>query len=64
MIVREKKMFDNATLKLKVDPLILGALDEDITSEDVSTNAVMPRFTLGEVELICKARHTHWMNGN
>lgn len=54
MIVREKKMFDNATLKLKVDPLILGALDEDITSEDVSTNAVMPRFTLGEVELICK----------
>ncbi len=47
-------MFDNATLKLKVDPLILGALDEDITSEDVSTNSVMPEFQLGEVELICK----------
>ena len=47
-------MFDNATLKLKVDPLILGALDEDITSEDVSTNSVMPEYQLGEVDLICK----------
>ena len=47
-------MFDNATLKLKVDPLILSALDEDITSEDVSTNSVMPCRTEGEVELICK----------
>lgn len=47
-------MFDNATLKLRVDPLILGALDEDITSEDVSTNSVMPEYQLGEVDLICK----------
>ncbi|MBE6911314.1 MAG: carboxylating nicotinate-nucleotide diphosphorylase [Ruminococcaceae bacterium] len=47
-------MFDNATLKLKVDPLILGALDEDITSEDVTTNSVMPKKQLGEVDLICK----------
>lgn len=47
-------MFDQATMKLKVDPLILGALDEDITSEDVSTGSVMPRPVLGEVELICK----------
>lgn len=47
-------MFDQATLKLKVDPLILGALDEDITSEDVSTNSVMQTATLGEVDLICK----------
>ncbi len=47
-------MFDNATLKLKVDPLIMGALNEDITSEDVSTNSVMPEPKLGEVELICK----------
>ena len=47
-------MFDNTTLKLKVDPLILGALDEDITSEDVSTNSVMPDYQLGEVDLICK----------
>lgn len=47
-------MFDKATLKLKVDPLILGALDEDITSEDVSTNSVMPDEKSGEVDLICK----------
>ena len=47
-------MFDNATLKLRVDPLILGALEEDITSEDVSTNSVMPKYQLGEVDLICK----------
>lgn len=47
-------MFDQATMKLKVDPLILMALDEDITSEDVSTNSVMPEATLGEVDLICK----------
>ena len=47
-------MFDNATLKLRVDPLILGALDEDITSEDVSTSSVMPEYQLGEVDLICK----------
>lgn len=47
-------MFDKATLKLKVDPLILMALEEDITSEDVSTNSVMPVETLGEVDLICK----------
>ena len=47
-------MFDNATLRLKVDPLILGALDEDITSEDVTTNSVMPTAQAGEVDLICK----------
>lgn len=47
-------MFDKATLKLKVDPLILSALDEDITSEDVSTNSVMPVEKAGEVDLICK----------
>ncbi len=47
-------MFDNATLKLQVDPLILSALREDITSEDVSTNSVMPENVAGEVDLICK----------
>ena len=47
-------MFDQATMKLKVDPLILMALDEDITSEDVSTNSVMPEAAPGEVDLICK----------
>ena len=47
-------MFDKVTLKLNVDPLILGALKEDITSEDVSTNSVMPEPKKGEVQLICK----------
>lgn len=47
-------MFDQVTLKLNVDPLILGALKEDITSEDVSTNSVMSEPKLGEVDLICK----------
>ncbi len=47
-------MFDQVTLKLNVDPLIMGALKEDITSEDVSTNSVMPEPKLGEVDLICK----------
>ena len=47
-------MFDQVTLKLSVDPLILSALREDITSEDVSTNSVMPVPRKGEVNLICK----------
>lgn len=47
-------MFDKTTLKLNVDPLILSALREDITSEDVSTCSVMRTAQLGEVELICK----------
>lgn len=47
-------MFDQVTLKLQVDPLILSALREDITSEDVSTNSVMPNAQPGEVDLICK----------
>ena len=47
-------MYDQVTLKLNVDPLILSALREDITSEDVSTNSVMPEPKDGEVDLICK----------
>lgn len=47
-------MFDPITMKLNVDPLIESALREDITSEDVSTNSVMPKAAQGEVDLICK----------
>ena len=47
-------MYDQVTLKLNVDPLIMSALREDITSEDVSTNSVMPHPQAGEVDLICK----------
>lgn len=42
------------TMKLCADDLILSALKEDITSEDISTNSVMRTYCLGEVELICK----------
>ena len=50
----DKTMYDQVTLKLNVDPLILSALREDISSEDVSTNSVMKKAQLGEVDLICK----------
>ncbi len=39
---------------LQVDDLILSALKEDISSEDVSTNAIMREAIIGEVDLICK----------
>lgn len=47
-------MYDQITLKLNADPFIISALKEDITSEDVSTNSVMPHPQAGEVDLICK----------
>ncbi len=47
-------MFDPITMKLNVDPLLLSALQEDITSDDVSTNSVMPYAQTGEADLICK----------
>ncbi len=42
------------TMKLQADHLIEAALKEDISSEDVSTNAVMKERVQGEVDLICK----------
>lgn len=42
------------TMKMNADKLILMALQEDITSEDVTTNAIMPEKVLGKVDLICK----------
>ena len=41
-------------MKLNVDKYLLMALEEDISSEDVSTNAVMPEYKKGTVDLICK----------
>ena len=41
-------------MKLHADKLIQMALEEDITSEDVSTNAVMPKAQKGSVDLIAK----------
>ena len=45
---------NSITMKMNADNLILSALKEDITSEDVSTNAVMPDYCEGEVDLIAK----------
>ncbi len=42
------------TMKMQADELIMMALREDITSEDVSTNAVMPEAQQGTVDLIAK----------
>lgn len=47
-------MNNKITLKLNADPLILSALREDITSEDVSTNSVTPNAKIGVADLICK----------
>lgn len=47
-------MFDQNTLRLNVDHYLLSALREDITQEDVSTNAVMPEACNGVVDLIAK----------
>jgi nicotinate-nucleotide pyrophosphorylase (carboxylating) len=45
---------NNITMALNADELIMNALKEDITSEDITTNSVMREFQMGEVELICK----------
>ena len=45
---------NNITMKMNVDELILQALREDITSEDITTNSIMPCYQAGEVDIICK----------
>ena len=45
---------NSITMQLQADKLIRMALEEDITSEDVSTNAVMPTKVQGTVDLIVK----------
>lgn len=45
---------NSVTMKLQADPLILQALQEDITGEDVTTNAILPEYCQGEAELLCK----------
>lgn len=47
-------MTDPVTLALNADELIKSALREDISTEDVSTNAVMREYREGSVQLICK----------
>lgn len=47
-------MINGVTMKINIDEYLMNALKEDITGEDVSTNAVMPQAKLGTVDLICK----------
>lgn len=49
-----KNDMNPVTMKLNVDDLLIMALKEDISSEDVSTNAVMPESRRGTVQLLCK----------
>lgn len=44
---------DNLT-SINMDKWILLALQEDITSEDITTNAIMRENKLGEAQLLCK----------
>lgn len=45
---------NDITMKINVDNLLLMALQEDISSEDVSTNAVMRECKTGRAQLLCK----------
>ncbi len=47
-------MLNPITMQIAADKYIRLALEEDINSEDVSTNSVMPAYKKGEVKLICK----------
>ena len=47
-------MINGVTMRVNVDQYIWNTLREDITSEDVSTNAVMPEDRQGKADLICK----------
>lgn len=47
-------MLNGVTMMINVDDYIINTLKEDITSEDVSTNAVMPEDKQGRADLICK----------
>lgn len=49
-------MNNRITMALNADNLILQALREDITGEDITTNSVMPFPRRGEVQLICKQK--------
>ncbi len=47
-------MSNEVTLKLNADDLIIQALKEDISSEDVTTNSVIREKKMGQVQLLCK----------
>ena len=41
-------------MQSNMDRLILAALEEDIPTEDLSTNAIITGYTKGKAELLCK----------
>ena len=45
---------DKITMKMNMDHLILMALKEDISSEDITTNSVIREYKKGTAQLICK----------
>lgn len=47
-------MNDIVSLRINADRYIRMALEEDITSGDISTNCVMPVYQKGQADLICK----------
>ena len=47
-------MINGVNFRINIDDYIIAALKEDITSEDVSTNAIMPEDQAGKADLICK----------
>ena len=47
-------MINGVTLKVQIDQLLLQALQEDITNEDVTTNAIMTENKRGQAQLVCK----------
>ncbi len=47
-------MIDDITMKIRAERLIRAALEEDVTSEDLSTCCVLKERTEGEAELLCK----------
>lgn len=47
---------NETTLKLNADPYILMALREDISNEDITTNAIHKDREYGEADLICKQK--------
>ena len=51
---KERDEMNRITMTLQVDHLLLEALKEDISSEDVTTNAVMKEAVPGQVDLIAK----------
>ena len=47
-------MINGVTTKINLDTYIVRALQEDVTSEDITTSAILLASTPGEAQLLCK----------